>query len=95
MTEGPTSTCRLLSPPHPLSHFLLLVPRAQGLPFWSPGLSQAPDPPHQGLLFHQPRAAVSHLCRGVRGVTITPAGPPGKREVEVAGMRENRLPPLP
>lgn len=28
-------------------------------------------------------------------VTITPGGPPGKREVEVAGMRENRLTPSP
>lgn len=56
---------------------------AQGRAFWLFLVTRplpCPRPSHHGLLFHQPSS---------------PTGPPGKREVEGVGMRENGLAPLP
>lgn len=99
--RGPDQPLPPALTPHPPCS-LLLVPQAQwGLPFWfflipGPFLGPRPSPPGPPLPSALSSQVTSLQVLGVCVcVTITPGGPPGKREVEVAGMRENRLMPPP
>lgn len=87
--SGGATGDRLLSAPHPVpSSWYLRLRGCLSGSFWSPGLSHAPDPP----LFHQ-LSSRSHLCIGV--CDHHPSGTSRQEEVEVEGMRENRLAPRP
>lgn len=84
---------RVLSAPHPVpySWYLRLRGCLSGS-FWSPGLSLPQTLPTRDS---SPISRVAGHTSAAGCVPITPGGPPGKREVEVAGMRENGLAPLP
>lgn len=85
---------RLLGP-SPCSFFL--VPQAQGLPFWFFLVTRPlPCPPTlatRGSSSINQLSSQSHLCIGV--CDHHPSGTSRQEEVEVEGMRENRLAPLP